>query len=104
YHVARFHAIAPINPAKTIVVVTSSASTIPLPTVAATLSETNAPTKFRMAANVTAIRGGTARVEIAVATTLAVSWNPFVKSKASAAPTTITRMTSLLTARPSGVL
>jgi hypothetical protein len=33
-------------------------------------------------------------VEIAVATTFAVSWNPFVKSKASAVTTTMTRITS----------
>src|SRR6266536_1940293 len=39
--------------------------------------------------------GGIARVEIDVATTLAVSWKPFVKSNASAVPTTITRTTSL---------
>ena len=50
YHVARFQAIAPISPAKTMVVVTASASTMPLPTVAATFSEMNAPTKFRIAA------------------------------------------------------
>jgi hypothetical protein len=36
-----------------------------------------------------------ARVEIEVATTLAVSWKPFVKSKASAVATTITTITSL---------
>src|SRR4051812_30197924 len=104
YHVARFHAIAPIRPANTIVGVMKSASTIPLATVAATASEMNAPTKLRIAANVTATRGGSARVEIAVATTFAVSWNPFVKSNASAVPTTRTRMMSLLNARASGVL
>ena len=41
--------------------------------VAATFSETNAPTKFSSAARVTASRGGSARVEIEVATTFAVS-------------------------------
>src|SRR5260221_12843741 len=46
YHVARFQAMAPIRPANTTVVVTAPVCTIPLPTVAATLSETNAPTKF----------------------------------------------------------
>src|SRR4051812_23423106 len=100
YHVARFHAIAPISPAKTIVGVMKSASTIPFATVAATASEMNAPTKLRIAANVTATRGGSARVEIAVATTFAVSWKPLVKSNASAVPTTRTRMMSLLTAAP----
>ena len=40
-------------------------------------------------------RGGIARVEIEVAIALAVSWKPFVKSKASAVPTTIQRTTSV---------
>src|SRR3954451_14907558 len=94
YQVIRFQAIAPTRPAKTIVIVMSSALTIPLATVAATFRERNAPTKLRIEAKVTATRGGTACVEIAVATTLAVSWKPFVKSKASAVATTMTRMTS----------
>ena len=37
----------------------------------------------------TAIRGGIARVEMDVATALAVSWKPLVKSNASAVATTI---------------
>jgi hypothetical protein len=61
-----------------------SASTIPFPTVAATSREMNAPTKLRIAARPTATRGGSARVEIDVATTFAVSWKPLVKSNASA--------------------
>jgi hypothetical protein len=43
------------------------------------------------------MRGGMACVEIEVATTFAVSWNPFVKSKTSAVATTMTSTTSLLT-------
>ena len=43
----------------------------------------------------TATLGGIARVEIDVATTFAVSWKPFVKSKISAVATTITTMISL---------
>jgi hypothetical protein len=35
------------------------------------------------------MRGAIARVEIEVATTFAVSWKPFVKSKASAVATTM---------------
>jgi hypothetical protein len=66
-----------------------SPSTMPLPTVAATSSEMNAPTKLRIAANPTATRGGIARVEIDVATTFAVSWNPLVKSNASAVAMTM---------------
>ena len=74
---------------------TASASTMPWPTVAATSSEMNAPTKFRIAASATAKRGDIARVEIDVATALAVSWKPLVKSNASAVATTMTRMMSL---------
>src|SRR3954471_9567921 len=94
YQVARFQAIAPISPANTIDGVMYSASTIPLAIVAATASDRNAPTKFSDAARPTARRGGIARVEIEVATAFAVSWKPFVKSNASAVPTTIQRTTS----------
>ena len=73
YHVARFHVLAPIRPAKTIGIVIAPALTMPVPIVAATLSEMNAPAKFKIAASVTATRGERARVEIEVATTLAVS-------------------------------
>ena len=67
---------------------------MPLAIVAATASERKAPTKFSTAASVTATFGGIARVEIEVATALAVSWKPLVKSKARAVPTTIQRTTS----------
>ena len=63
---------------------------MPFATVAATSSEMNAPAKFRSAAIGTASRGDIARVEIDVATTLAVSWKPLVKSNASAVATTMT--------------
>src|SRR3954452_13756371 len=94
YQVARFQAIAPISPAKTIEGVMTFASTMPVAIVAATWSDRNAPTKLRLEASPTATRGGIARVETEVATALAVSWNPFVKSNASAVPTTIQRTTS----------
>ena len=55
-----------------------------------------APTKLSTEAIAIARRGPTARVEIDVATTFAVSWNPLVKSNASAVTTTITRITSAL--------
>src|SRR3954454_5810258 len=87
-HVTRFHTIAPISPAKTIVSVISPVSTMPLAIVAATCNDRNAPTKFRIDAPPTATRGGSARVEIEVATTWAVSWKPLVKSNASAVATT----------------
>src|SRR3954449_9950808 len=104
YQVARFQAIAPIRPAKTIVGVITSASTTSLATVAATLIEMKAPTKLSREAKPIATDGRAAPVEIEVATTLAVSWNPLVKSNASAVATTMTRMTSELTRRPSLVL
>ena len=63
---------------------------IPLPTVAATAVVTNAPKRFATDAISTASRGESARVEMLVATALAVSWKPFVKSKISATPTVMT--------------
>src|SRR3954452_16312167 len=94
HQVARFHAIAPTRPANTTVVVTALASTIPEPTVAATLREMNAPAKFRIADSATANRGDIARVETDVAIALAVSWKPLVKSNASAVATTMIRTAS----------
>jgi hypothetical protein len=94
YQVRRFQAIAPTRPANTMVNVMASPFTTSFATVAATSSEMNAPTKLSSAASVTATRGGAARVEIAVATTFAVSWKPFVKSNDSAVTTTMTRSTS----------
>ena len=72
---------------------------MPVAIVAATASDRNAPAKFRTAASATASRGDSARVEIEVATALAVSWNPLVKSKASAVATTIQRTISWSTLR-----
>src|SRR6476469_6529325 len=102
YHVNRFQKIAPINPANTISGVIRAALTMPLAMVAATASDRNAPTKFRAAETPTATRGLIARVEIEVATAFAVSWKPFVKSNASAVPTTMTRTRSLCTEEPGG--
>src|SRR5690349_12945968 len=97
HQVTRFQVIAPIKPAKTIVGVITSASTTSLATVAATEIEMKAPMKLSRAANPIATCGRAAPVEIEVATTLAVSWKPLVKSKASAVATTMTRMRSALT-------
>src|SRR6187397_2585584 len=105
HQVTRFQAIAPIRPAKTIVGVITAASTTSLATVAATEIEMKAPTKLSSEAIPIATDGRAAPVEIDVATTFAVSWNPLVKSKASAVPTTRTRMMSELTLpSASGVL
>ena len=89
YHVTRFQVIAPTSPARTTFSVIASASTIPDAIVAATASETNAPSTFSTAELITAARGESARVETLVAIEFAVSWKPFVKSKKSA--TTIDR-------------
>ena len=67
---------------------------MPLATVAATVIEMKAPTKFSTAAMPTAIRGFSAPVAIVVAIAFAVSWKPFVKSKTSATATTRTTMMS----------
>ena len=89
--------IAPTSPAMTTSSVIASASTIPLAIVAATSSETNAPTTLSTAALSTAARGERARVETLVAIEFAVSWNPFVKSKKSATATTATSVSSFTT-------
>ena len=69
----RFHAIAPISPAKAIISVTWPASTMPVAIVAATFSERKAPAKLRIETSPIAVRGARARVEIDEATTLAAS-------------------------------
>src|SRR5919204_1334832 len=91
HQVIRFHAIAPISAARTVCSFARPVSMIPFPTVLATAVVTNAPARFATAATATASRGDRARVDTEVATALAVSWKPFVKSKPSA---TITTMTS----------
>src|SRR4051795_13362190 len=68
YQVARFQAIAPIRPAKTIVGVITSGLTTSLATVAATWIEMKAPTKFKIAAKAIAARGEAAPVDMDVAT------------------------------------
>ena len=100
YQVIRFQAIAPTRPAKMTVGVIAVASTMSSAIVAATWIEMKAPTKLRIAAMPTAARGDRAWVEIDVATTLAVSWKPFVKSNTSAVPITITSTMSPSTPPP----
>src|SRR5436305_13535300 len=66
------------------------------PIVLATPTPTNAPTKLHTAARSTAVRPGRTLVETTVATALAVSWNPLMKSNAKASTTTNTRMAKAL--------
>src|SRR3954468_2960968 len=73
HQVRRFQAIAPTSPANTVNSVTEPVSTIPAAIVAATASDRNAPTKFRLADMATAMRGDIARVETDVAMAFAVS-------------------------------
>src|SRR3954466_13494310 len=86
--VTRFHKIAPTNPAKITTGLMSVSSTSPPEIVFATWTDRKAPVRFRQAATVTAVLGRNAPVAIDVAIALAVSWKPFVKSKASAVMTT----------------
>ncbi len=90
HHVTRFQTIAPITAASTVFSVARFESMIPCPTVFATAVVTNAPARFARAAIPTATRGDSARVETLVATAFAVSWNPLVKSNASANATVMT--------------
>ena len=98
--VSRFHTIAPTSPAKITVGVIFVSSTSPLEIVFATSTERNAPTRLSMPAMSTAVRGLSAPVAIEVATALAVSWNPLVKSKANAVTMTTT-MIREMSMRPS---
>ena len=61
-------------------------------TVTATSTERKAPTRFRTPASRTAVLGLSAPVAIDVAIALPVSWNPLVKSNASAVAISSTRM------------
>ena len=78
YQVTRFHTTAPTSAESTSGSVTRLVSTMPLPTVLATLVETSAPNRLKPAAMRTAVRGDSARVETEVAIALALSWKPLV--------------------------
>ncbi len=80
YQVMRFQAIAPNRAAPTTTRLScpSGRSTIPLPTVAATLAPKNEPSRLPTAASTRAARGVSALVETDVAIALAASWKPLV--------------------------
>src|SRR5689334_13665508 len=67
-----------------------------VPMVFATAVLANAPRKLSTAAMMIANLAGSTRVEMLVATAFAVSWNPLVKSKASAMITVAMRKMRLL--------
>ena len=76
YQVVRFHTMAPMRPASTTArpLLPSGAVMMPLPTVAATLPPKNTePIRLPTAANTSATRGGSARVDTLVAIALAAS-------------------------------
>src|SRR5215208_47420 len=87
HQVRRFQAIAPASPAKTTASLTTAESTV-LPTVLATcVGKTRKAMKLNRAAQTTASRGVSTRVETTVAIELAASWKPLVKSNTSASAT-----------------
>src|SRR5215211_3518337 len=91
HQVRKFQAIAPTSPAKTTASLTTPGSTV-LPTVLATaVWKTRKAMKLKKAAQTTASRGVSTRVETTVAIELAASWKPLVKSNTSA------RMTMVMT-------
>ena len=76
HQVVRFQAIAPMRPVKTTASLTAVGSMI-LPTVLATwVLKTTKATKLKKAAQTTASRGLSTRVETTVAIELAASWKP----------------------------
>ena len=97
YQVARFHAMAPSSAAISSRPVMSTVGlSRSFQMNDATAVDTNAPAKLASEAISTAIRGGSARVDTVVATALAVSWKPLVKSKASAIAMTATSTASVI--------
>src|SRR5215216_1291627 len=100
HQVVRFQTMAPTSPAKTTASLTTAESTV-LPTVLATwVWKTRNATKLKVAAQTTAARGVSTRVETTVAIELAASWKPLVKSNTSASRT----MATIATSARSGML
>ncbi len=94
YQVSRFQAIAPPKAAKITRSSITSIATMPEPIVPATCRpNTRKATKLKKAAQYTAQRGASTRVETMVAMELAASCNPFKKSNNSAVPTSTIRRT-----------
>ena len=92
----RFQPIAPTSPAKTTPIDSTSGSTTPVAIVAATtVPNTRKATKLKNAAQITASRGDSTRVDTTVAIELAASWKPLTKSNASAMPMTMTTPSEL---------
>ena len=88
--VSTFQKMAPARPAKTRPIETALASMILAISLATFSGSTRKAAKFQKAAQITACTGVSTRVATTVAIELAVSWNPFTKSKTSAIATTRT--------------
>src|SRR3954465_7754746 len=100
YHVITSQAIAPRSPATMTLFVKTCGCTRSVAIVAATfVPKIRNAAKLKKAAQATARRGESTRVETTVAMELAASWNPLKKSKPSA--TTTMRTTARLTGRSS---
>src|SRR6266481_1026676 len=94
--VMRFQEIAPSRPARRTCCVTSSMWIMPLPIVAATaVPKTKAAMKFQKAAQTTARKGVSTRVETTVAMELAASCQPFENSKVRVRKMTTSRREKL---------
>src|SRR3990172_5098156 len=92
HQVSTFQTMAEISAARATGTVTASPVTTSLQIVLATATPNKkGPAKLARADMPNAQRGDIAREAIAVATTLALSWNPFRKSKVSAMMTNKTR-------------
>src|SRR5919109_5555291 len=94
HQVVKFQTMAPTSPAKITASLTTDESTV-LPTVLATwVWKTRKATKLNNAAQTTATRGVSTRVETTVAIELAASWKPLEKTNKSASTTMATTATN----------
>ena len=85
------HAMAPSRPANTTAIVNTPGLTTPLAIVLATfVLNTRNATKLKKAAQATATRGDSTRVDTTVAMEFAASWNPLKKSNDRATRMTMT--------------
>ena len=94
--VSRFQTMPPTRPANTSSSDTMLESIRPLAMVAATAVDKNAPTRLSTADSATATLGFSAPLAMEVAMALPVSWNPLVKSNASAVMTTMIMRNKLM--------
>ena len=85
------HRAAAATPARMVIRLMESVSTMPVPTTLATAVPERAPARFMSAARITALVGERTRVETTVAMALAASLKPLTKSKRTAIAMTARR-------------